>query len=251
MSDFAGDALSALDFLATRKEIDRKQIGLHGTSAGGWVAAIVATHTKIPLAFIVTNVGPSESVREQQVHVAKHTMLQSGINFTPEEYAAAAQHMNLIEDFAYTGKGWEALRASVLKAKQARWARFVDLPETETYEDIVWVNLNQYDPAPDLKKIAVPFLALYGGSDYVVPPEENVTKLEQYLKEAGNRDFKILVFPNSDHGLTIPSQLRRVAGEQPEKYYWLWRKKAPGVVSTTVEWILQHVTLAQPATKPR
>lgn len=251
MLDFVGDALSALDFLATRREIDRKQIGLHATSAGGWVAAIVATRTKIPLAFIVTNVGPAESVRDQQVHVAKHTMLQSGINFTPEEYAAAARHMNLIEDFAYTGKGWEALRASVAQARLSRWARFVDLPESESYEDIVWVHLNQYDPAPDLKKIAVPFLALYGGSDYVVPPEENVKKLEQYLTEAGNRDFKIIVYPNSDHGLTIPSQLRRVAGEQPEKYYWLWRKKAPGVVGTTVDWILQHVTLAQDPLKLR
>lgn len=245
--DFAADALAALEFVATRGEIDRRKIGIHATSAGGWAAAIVANRTKIPLAFIITNVGPAESVRDQQIHVAKYSMRQSGIDFTPEEYAAAAVHMGLVEDFAYTGKGWEALRSSVVKAKPTRWASFVDLPETESYEDIVWVHLNQYDPGPDLKKITVPFLALYGGSDYVVPPEENVKKLERYLTEAGNTDFKIVIFPGADHGLTIPSQLRRMGSERPETYYWLWRKRAPDMVETTVDWLLQHVNSRRPA----
>lgn len=243
MHDFAADALAALEFLATRAEIDRQQIGVHGTSAGGWVADIVATRTKIPLAFIVTNVGPADSVRDQQIHVAEYSMRQSGIDFTREEYAAAAEHMGLVQSFAYTGKGWEPLRASVAKAKETRWARFVDLPETESYEDIVWVRLNQYDPGPDLKKIKIPFLALYGGSDYVVPPEENTEKLKRYLTEAGNRDFKIVVFPGADHGLTIPSQKRRIEGERSEQVYWLWRKRAPGVVETTIDWLLQHVKI--------
>ncbi|MDT4969299.1 MAG: uncharacterized protein QOJ64_4036 [Acidobacteriota bacterium] len=240
--DHAADALAALEFMAARREIDPKQIGLRTNSAGGWVAAIVASRSKIPLAFIIANVCPAESVRDQQIHVAKHSMLQSGINFSPDEFAAAATHMGLIEDFAYTGKGWKALQASVVKAKQTRWRQFVDLPEVETYEDITWVRLNQYDPGPDLKKIKVPFLALYGGIDYVVPPEENVKKLERYLTEAGNSDFKIVVFPGADHGLTIDGQMRRVAGgERPDTYYWLWRKRAVGMVETTVDWLLQHV----------
>lgn len=249
MNDFAEDALAALKFLATRPDIDSQQIGLHGNSAGGWVAAIVASRTKIPLAFIITNVGPADSVRDQQIHVAEYSMRQSGIDFTPAEYAAAAEHMGLVQTFAYTGKGWEALVASVAKAKPTRWGRFVDLPESETYEDIVWVRLNQYDPGPDLKKITVPFLALYGGSDYVVPPEENAKKLERYLTEAGNRDFKIVTFPGADHGLTIPNQLKRIGNERPEKYYWLWRKRAPGVVETTVDWLLQRVKPKRTADK--
>lgn len=242
MYDFAGDALAAVEFLATRPEIDRQQIGLHGNSAGGWVAAIVANRTKVPLAFIINNVGPADSVRDQQIHVAEYSMRQSGVDFSVEEYAAAREHMGLVQTFAYTGKGWEALRASVEKAKPTRWARFVDLPESETYDDIIWVRLNQYDPGPDLRKIKVPFLALYGGSDYVVPPEENVKKLERYLTEAGNRDFKVVTFSGADHGLTIPSQSRRI-GEGHDKSYWLWRKRAPGAIETTVDWLLQHVKL--------
>ncbi len=251
MNDFAEDALAGLKLLATRPEIDTRQIGLHGTSAGGWVAAIVAARTKHPLAFIITSVGPADSVRDQQIHVAEYSMRQSGIDFSLAEYAAAAEHMGLVQTFAYTGKSWEALTASVAKAKPTRWARFVDLPEAETYEDIVWVRLNQYDPGPDLKKITVPYLALFGGSDYVVPPEQNAKKLERYLTEAGNRDFKIVTFPGADHGLTIPNQLRRIGTDRTEKYYWLWRKRAPGVVETTVDWLLQRVKPKGAADKGR
>lgn len=247
VNDFAGDALAAIKFVAERAEVDPKQIGIHATSAGAWAAASVANRTKIPLAFIITNVGPADSVRDQQLHVSQYSMRRSSTNFTPEEYAAAAAHMNLVEDFAYTGKGWEALRASVVKAKQTRWANFVDLPESETYEDIVWVRLNQYDPGPDLEKITTPFLAIFGGDDYVVPPEENVQKLERYLKKAGNTDFKVVVLPGADHGLTIPGQLRRIGSETPDKYYWLWRKRAPGMVETTIDWLLKHVKI-NPAT---
>jgi hypothetical protein len=80
-----------------------------------------------------------------------------------------------------------------------------------------------------------------------VPPEENTVKLERYLTQAGNRDFKIVVFPGADHGLNISSQLRRVGSEQPDKYYWLWRKKAAGVFETTVDWLLQHIKPRRPS----
>lgn len=240
MYDFAGDAQAAVEFVATRPEIDRKRVGIYGNSAGGWMAAIVANRTKVPLAFIITAVGPADSVRDQQLHVAEYNMRQSGIDFTPDEYAAAAAHMNLVQDFAYTHNGWAELAASTARAKTTRWARFVDLPETESYEDIQWVRLNQYDPGPDLKKIKVPFLALYGGIDYVVHPDANVKKLERYLTEAGNPDFKIVSFPGADHGLTIPPQVHRADGV-PDLTYWLWRKRAPGAVELTIEWLLERV----------
>ena len=33
--------------------------------------------------------------------------------------------------------------------EKGRHKRRVDLPETESYEDILWVRLNQYEPGPD------------------------------------------------------------------------------------------------------
>lgn len=238
--DLANDAIAAISFLGKRKEIDRTQIGIRGNSAGGWVAAIVANRSPIPLAFIITTVGPADSVRDQQIHVAEYNMRRSGIDFTPEEYAAAAAHMGLVTGFAYSGEGWAALQESVKRAKTTRWAKFVDLPENEQYEDILWVRRKQYDPAADLRKIRIPFLALYGADDYVVPPQENVAKLERYLTEAGNKDFRIVVIPNAGHGLSLSDEVRELPGGG---YYWLWPKYAPEALRVQVEWLLAHVTV--------
>lgn len=243
--DLADDAMSAVNFLAGRADIDAKQIGLHGMSAGGWVAAIVTTRSRTPLSFVITQVGPAESVRDQQIHVAEYSMRQSGQGFTEEEIASAKRHMGLVVDFAYTGQGWGELQASVGRAKNARWSKFVDLPESESYADIQWVRLNQYDPGPDLKKVTVPLLALYGGSDYVVPPRENASKLKAYLAEAGNRDYKVVVFDEADHGMIVPGGLRRLGSGRPESYYWGWRKLAPGLVETTLDWLMGHVRVAR------
>jgi hypothetical protein len=241
LHDHAADVLAMLDHLAARKDIDRAQIGLRGNSAGGWVAAIVATRTKVPLAFIITTVGPAESVMDQQIHVATTRMRRSELRFTAEEIAAAAAHMTLVTRFAYTGHGWDELRASVARAKASRWASFVDLPENEQYEDILWVRLNQYDPAPDLKKIRTPFLALYGGDDYVTPPEENVARMERYLAEAGNKDFKIAVIPGAGHGLSLPDGVRTLQGDS---FYWLWARYSPQALRMQLEWLLARVTVA-------
>lgn len=240
MHDLATDAIAVISFLGKRKEIDRNQIGVRGNSAGGWVAPIVANRSPIPLKFIITTVGPAESVRDQQIHVARYNMRRSGIDFTPDEYAAAEAHMGLITGFAYSGEGWAALQESVQRAKTTRWAKFVDLPENEQYEDMLWVRAKQYDPAADLRKIRTPFLAIYGADDYVVPPEENVGKLERYLTEAGNKDFKIVVIPNAGHGLSLSDEVRELPGGG---YYWLWPKFAPEAARVLVDWLLAHVTL--------
>jgi dipeptidyl aminopeptidase/acylaminoacyl peptidase len=35
-----------------------------------------------------------------------------------------------------------------------------------------------------------------------VPAEKSAELYEQYLSQAGNKNFKIVVFPNADHALT-------------------------------------------------
>ncbi|HKR64709.1 MAG TPA: alpha/beta fold hydrolase [Thermoanaerobaculia bacterium] len=239
--DLANDVIAAIEFLAKRPEVDRAQIGLRSNSAGGWIAPIVVTRSKVPVAFVIAAVGPADSVRDQQVHVAEYNMRRAG-GFSEDEIAAAKAHMELVQDVAYTSKGWEALRTSNERAKTTRWAKFVDLPDSDAYEDIQWVRHKQYDPGPDLQKITVPYLALYGAADSVVPPEINVPKLERYLKAAGNRDYKIVVVPEAGHGLSIEDGVRKLPKDD---YYWMWSKAAPLAIETQFAWLLAHVKTAK------
>ena len=63
---------------------------------------------------------------------------------------------------------------------------------------------NPHDSDAALRALTVPTLALYGETDYVVPPAHNVPVLERALQEAGNRAYRIVVFAGAGHDLTIP-----------------------------------------------
>jgi pimeloyl-ACP methyl ester carboxylesterase len=60
-----------------------------------------------------------------------------------------------------------------------------------------------------LPRVTCPVLALFGADDQLVPAQKSTELYEQYLNQAGNKNFKIVVFPNADHGLN---------GAMPE--YW-------------------------------
>ena len=57
-ANFATDVKSAIDYLKTRKEINKKEIGLVGHSEGGIIAPMVASTSK-DVAFIVLLAGPT------------------------------------------------------------------------------------------------------------------------------------------------------------------------------------------------
>jgi len=57
------------------------------------------------------------------------------------------------------------------------------------------------DPRDYLTKVTSPVLAFFGEDDLLVPALKSAELYEQYLGQAGNRNFKIVVFPNADHGL--------------------------------------------------
>ena len=58
-ADFANDVRAAISYLKTRKEIDKRRIGLVGHSEGGLIAPIVATDTEV--AFVVLLAAPGVS----------------------------------------------------------------------------------------------------------------------------------------------------------------------------------------------
>lgn len=95
-----------------------------------------------------------------------------------------------------------------------------------------------------MKKIKAPFLAFYGTRDYIVPPSENTKKLEQYLTEAGNKDFKIVVLENADHSMTLPNANRRESAEADAKTQFIWGRVPPEFTQTMLDWLLARVIVA-------
>jgi dipeptidyl aminopeptidase/acylaminoacyl peptidase len=60
----AGDALTVVDALRARPDIDTRRIGLVGISQGGWIAPLAASRSA-HVSFVVTISGPAVSVGEE------------------------------------------------------------------------------------------------------------------------------------------------------------------------------------------
>ena len=98
------------------------------------------------------------------------------------------------------------------------WSKFIYLEElllpqleslppeyAEQAKEIMSANLMN-DPKDYLSDIRVPVLALFGAGDVLQPSERSAQRFEEYLKEAGNENFEIVIISGVGHSihLSIP-----------------------------------------------
>jgi hypothetical protein len=60
------------------------------------------------------------------------------------------------------------------------------------------INFIRYDPAPVIKKVKCPVMALNGSKDLQVPPE-NLEGIRQALNKGGNKKFLVREYPGLNH----------------------------------------------------
>jgi fermentation-respiration switch protein FrsA (DUF1100 family) len=86
-----------------------------------------------------------------------------------------------------------------------------------------------YDPAPSLRKVRAPVLALAGSKDTVVPPDFNLPALREAL--AADADVTIVVLPGLNHFFQ-PAETG-----SPKEMSRIEQTLAPEAVSTLVSWV--------------
>ena len=208
-ADFAADAASAIAYLKTRKEINKKEIGMIGHSEGGLIAPMLAANSE-DLNFIVLLAGPGlrgdKVLLQQQEYFAKasgvsETEIQRnrGINSVAFEIILNTKdNKKLEEDLT------NYLKDVLQNDKQ------VVLPKGMDLDAYIANQINQiaspwmqyflrYDPVPALEKVTCPVLALYGEKDLQVPPKDNVFAMENAFKTGGNKNATVKTLPNLNH----------------------------------------------------
>jgi pimeloyl-ACP methyl ester carboxylesterase len=95
------------------------------------------------------------------------------------------------------------------------WARFLYLrelyiPQLESIppEQVAALKLMAgqsllEDPREYLTKVRCPVLAVFGADDVLQPTQKSAGLYEQYLTEAGNQDFKVVVIPGVGHSIGL------------------------------------------------
>lgn len=193
--DFATDTEAGLAYLLTRPEIDRRRIGLIGHSEGGVIAPIVAGRSPA-VAWLVLMAGPGVPGSRIIVAQQRLIMLASGVPADVVEKSNAVQQ-KLVDAVARAPDRDSAAReAKAILAATGMPAASVEANAAALSSDWYRAFL-KLDPAPALRAVHVPVLALIGSLDLQVPAAENLPALRTAL--AGNRQATVVELPGLNH----------------------------------------------------
>lgn len=225
MSDLLSDARSALEFLGSRPEI--KEVYLVGHSEGTILAPLLARRAEVAgLILVGAPARPLEDVLSWQLLRA----LQAAE--APED--RISRELAKLSEFVAFVKGssgdWgdytpDELRAALpsyspgeiegMKRTSLRW----------------WREELAHDPRDAIREVEVPFLALNGGADIRVPPED-AAALAEAARAAGNPDAVGIVVPKMNHWLRFqPGRLLPELVSGPLD---------PRAVKLLLDWLTEH-----------
>jgi pimeloyl-ACP methyl ester carboxylesterase len=234
-ADFADDADAALGYLATRADIGHRQIGLIGHSEGGLIAPIVAARDP-SVAFMVLMAGPGEN--GAKILSQQGRLLSKAMGLTDAQVETAATLRDQLIAIAETEKD-PALAKAKLRALLADSAKSQGLPATAVEQQAAVLSSDwfrfffTYEPAPTLRKVRCPVLALGGSNDLQVPAEENLASIKAAL--ASNPDAQVLQLPNLNHLF----QTARTGSLF--EYGQIEETITPSALDLITSWILKHV----------
>ncbi len=100
-------------------------------------------------------------------------------------------------------ESWDNFHAAVEKARKTSWFQYVTVPASaDSWLLEHWRRLPlDYDPGAAIAKLHVPVLALFGGLDHTVLPNQNAEKWKAVLRKGEVKDYTVQVFPNGNHML--------------------------------------------------
>jgi hypothetical protein len=195
--DLAGDVVAAFEYLKTRSDIDREQIGVLGVSQAGWVMPLAALRAT-DIAFLISISGAGVTGAETGIDHARAEMTAAGMR--PQMVERILSVTRLQYRFAETGQGWEEYAA----AREGMSAQLGPPPDTipGTPDDPYWDFMRRlffYDPAPTLRQLRVPTLALFGEMDNNILAEKNEAAWEAALSAGVNPDYTLRTLPRANH----------------------------------------------------
>ena len=239
--DFASDVEAGVAFLKTRKEINKKKIGLIGHSEGGIIAPMVANSSK-DVAFIVllagTGIPGDQLLLMQQELIGK----VSGMNESDLKQAKAV-NVGAYEIIA-KNQSAEQLKIELTKYIKKALTEINNSmkPEGINEDDFVKLQVDQmispwmifflkYNPAIALEKVKCPVLAINGEKDLQVPPKENLEAIKKALAKGGNKKVTAIELPGLNH------LFQECKTGSPAEYATIEQTFSPTALTEILKWI--------------
>jgi hypothetical protein len=239
-ADLATDIAAAFDFLQKDARLDKKRIGLLGHSEGGIIAPMLAAKNK-KIAFVVLMAAPAVSIVELMIQQNKRIAeldgmpaeaLEKNLKILAKIYA----EINNPKNKNKTGDDIFALIEKDLDSDSPELAESVK-KQINFFIDSKWFNyFLKIDPKSYLSRLTCPTLALQGGKDVQVTPEDNLAAMQTNLEKAKNKNFSCQLFPELNH-------LFQTANTgSPEEYAKIEETIAPEVLKVIGDWLEKEVS---------
>jgi dienelactone hydrolase len=207
----ADDVLAAVECLRRDPRIRADKVGLFGVSQAAWIIPLAASRSP-HVAFIIPVSGGAVSPAEQELWRHKHNL---------EFFGVPARFIELERKAAAMTYDWQ---------RQNQVGR---MPIPNFFADD---NLKMFHDAPAvLRQVRQPVLAILGGMDTLTPPQESAAIWADVMRQRGDDDFSVRLFPQGTHGLLVAGKTG-VPFEFLREIRWV-----PGYFDTLVKWIHHHV----------
>jgi len=246
-TDFANDAIAAVEYLASRKDvIDANKIGIAGHSEGGMIAPMAANKSE-SVSFIILLAGPGTTGEQILIDQSRLILEASGVS---KSYIDKQEKLII--------KIYEVIKSekddSIATEKISLYfddftARLTEDEKSEFESDMA--NFKQripmllspwfryfvsYDPAGELEKIKIPILALNGSNDLQVPVDVNLEGIKTALEKAGNKNHKLIKLEGLNH-LFQTSETG-----SPTEYAKIEETFSPEALKIISDWILEVIS---------
>jgi pimeloyl-ACP methyl ester carboxylesterase len=206
--DLADDAQAAAEFLAMQPEIDEERVGLLGHSEGALHASIVANRSDV-VSYVVLAAGSGVPGAEVIVTQTAAGLRSEGASQETVDWAVEAR--KALIDAALSQLDQPDYESEVRAITEAAFAApppgVVPTDPSELSDQIEqnvfvfalpWMRyFIGYDPAPALRDLSVPVLAVQGSLDVQAVADVNIPATEQAL--ADNPDATVVVLDGLNH----------------------------------------------------
>jgi pimeloyl-ACP methyl ester carboxylesterase len=213
-ADFADDAITSIDLLAKRKEVDKKKIGLIGHSEGGIIAQMLAAEKK-DIRFIVMLAAPGIPITKLMEEQNDTILAKAGLSA-----AYRGTYINLYNDIIKTiltsdtssavGKVRTVVNDWIEKTEKNIVIATTGIRDEASKETFIRQFVSQagspwfryflaYDPSENLKKISADVLAVNGNKDIQVISRSNLAAIDSILKKGKATNFEVKELEGLNH----------------------------------------------------
>ena len=194
----ADDAIAGQSALAKLPRIDAKRIGFWGFSQGGWIAVLAASRS--PSTAFAISVSAPLATPEQQMEFAT-TNLLTVRGYSQQNVKQMLETRKAWTDYLKGKTTRETAVDALQKVETQPWFELAFMPKasqlTTDPEHNSWRKEMDEDPIAAVRKVEIPLLFIYGGSDPWISVSQSVQQLHSLTTQQHNIQYAVV--PDANH----------------------------------------------------